>query len=180
VSPGVQHRNPASQDRQPSRHLLSQDIGSQSDTVHSAEHTPIGSLSDGVSSHTAKDHGVGREPAESHGGKAKAHKIDRWKQNSGDSDGVCCFPYLTGNAVFPACSSAGLGFHHFVDLQHALEYPGHLGVHAKGSSSEDSKVDVRQMHPNVTVINLEQLGLTGHLEATQVSIPLGHVMRTMH
>ena len=68
--------------------------------------------------------------------------------------GVCCFPYLTGNAVFPACSSAGLGFYHFVDLQHIMEQERYDGM--------------EQGAPRVVVLNMAELGFTGSLGEEQV------------
>jgi hypothetical protein len=74
--------------------------------------------------------------------------------NGSDSSGVCCFPYLTGNAVFAACSSAGLGFYHHVDLQHVLQQERYVGM--------DSGA------PRVSVLNAKALGFSGTLDATQV------------
>lgn len=82
------------------------------------------------------------QPAESHSG-------------HGADDGLCCFPYLTGNAVFPACSAAGLGFYHFVDLQHimAQEVPGKSGAQTR-----------------TAVLDAHSLGLTGTLSGEQVRL----------
>ena len=88
------------------------------------------------------------------------HSASQSKGSSGvssvegsDSD-VCCFPYLTGNAVFPACSAAGLGFYHFVDLQHAL-----LQQEWEGQEANAKRVQV---------LNAKEHHWTGELDASQV------------
>ena len=70
-------------------------------------------------------------------------------------DGLCCFPYLTGNAVFPACSAAGLGFYHFVDLQHVV-------------TQQPTNVDGTAHAQRAVVLDAKALGLTGTLAAEQV------------
>jgi len=70
-------------------------------------------------------------------------------------DGICCFPYLTGNAPFPACQSNGIGLYHHVDLQHILADP--LYEAPPGSSA-----------PRAVALDAKAAGLTGTLSGPQV------------
>jgi hypothetical protein len=84
----------------------------------------------------------------------RLRQAERTVQADRKRNGICCFPYLTGNAVFPACSAAGLGFYHFVDLQHVLSQPEYEGSEAGVS--------------RVAVLNSKELGFAGVLDANKV------------
>jgi hypothetical protein len=157
VAPGVPTERPLLQDPRPaSRRALGHDSVGGTGTEHSTSKKSAGAQN------------AQRLPplaGPSRGG-------GRQKQEDGHDDDVCCFPYLTGNAVFPACTSAGLGFYHLVDLQHVLRDPEHSGLEA-GFRIKHSSGNMHQWHPNVTVISLEQHELTGQLSSTQVTTPSG-------
>ena len=86
---------------------------------------------------------------------------------------ACCFPALSSNAVFQACSHAGLGLHPFEDAQHIVEQQ-----QLRGAPAETADFDVAH------------LGLTGNLNAEQVcqfsciracyTLSSSHLVRCMH
>jgi hypothetical protein len=75
---------------------------------------------------------------------------------------LCCFPYLTGNAVFPSCTGNGLGLYQHVDVEHIVRVKGSSsGVDRDGASTPHASL-------SVTVVDVEAEGLSGALSKEQV------------
>lgn len=94
--------------------------------------------------------------------------------NSTDSPKeLCCFPYLTGNAVFPACNGAGLGLYQHVDVEHIVQVKRSESAGALQDGIENSSGSrtpgTQATSSFVAVIDLDAEGLTGELTEQQVS-----------
>ena len=88
---------------------------------------------------------------------------------------LCCFPYLTGNAVFPACNGNGLGLYHHIDVEHIVEVKSaragkgsQQGPTDSSGTSRTASDTEQQAGLSLVVIDMEAEGLTGELIGEQV------------
>lgn len=94
------------------------------------------------------------------------------EETSGSSETsleLCCFPYLTGNAVFPACTGNGLGLYHHVDVEHIVRSKSTKSTESRSISSESS-ADSEDSGVSVVVIDVRAEGLTGELDKEKVRV----------
>lgn len=91
------------------------------------------------------------------------------------SPSLCCFPYLTGNAVFPACSAGGVGMYQHVDVEHIVraKAPQHEG--RDSSSADTSAQSTEHSELTVAVVDLELEGWTGNADGDKVG-PAAYIL----